>query len=295
VIGLEIAKEIWDTLHLAHEVVSKVKKSKIDLLMAQLNRFVIKDGEGPQEMFDRLMVIVGKIRGLGGDDLNDHHVVKVMLEAFAPRNPTLVALIREKKRFEEFTPSDVLRRILTHELMEMEIQQRKKFGELEAKMENLKVKEAFTSSKPPRSRSSKVETVDSSSDSSDDEDDEVSSGEIGDVALFMRKYKKGLKREGYKFVERRIPNKQKRKCYSCGSTEHLIADCPYENKEDKKDKKKKHYKKDYKTQHKKNYSGQAHIGHEWDSNNDSSSEEETKKLQPLLSRSILVHQSSSPT
>jgi hypothetical protein len=34
--------------------------------------------------------------------------------------------------------------------------------------------------------------VDSSSDSSDDE---VSSGEIGDVALFMRNYKKGLKRE----------------------------------------------------------------------------------------------------
>ena len=37
VIGLEIAKEIWDTLHLAHDGVSKVKKSKIDLLMAQLN------------------------------------------------------------------------------------------------------------------------------------------------------------------------------------------------------------------------------------------------------------------
>ena len=47
--------------------------------MAQLNRIVIMD-EGPQEMFDRLMVIVGKIRGLGGDDLDDHHVVKVMLE-----------------------------------------------------------------------------------------------------------------------------------------------------------------------------------------------------------------------
>jgi hypothetical protein len=64
VIGLEIAKDIWDTLHIAHEGVRKVKKSKIDLLMAQLNRFLIKDGEGPQEMFDRLMVIVGKIRGL---------------------------------------------------------------------------------------------------------------------------------------------------------------------------------------------------------------------------------------
>jgi hypothetical protein len=202
-----------------------------------------------------------------------------------------VTLIREKKRFEEFTPSDVLGRILTHELMEMEIQQRKKFGELEAKMENLKVKEvalkanksnkAFTSSKSSRSRSSKVETVDSSSDSSDDkddEDDEVSSGEIGDVALFMRKYKKGLKREGYKFAKRKFPNKLKRKCYNYGSMNHVIAECPYENKEGKKDKKKKAYKKDDKTHHKKNYAGQAHIGHEWDSNGDSSSEEETRKV-----------------
>jgi hypothetical protein len=120
--------------------------------------------------------------------------------------------------------------------------------------------------------------VDSSSDSSDDEDDEVSSSEIGDVGLFIRKYKKGLKREGYKFAKRKFPNKLKRKCYNCGSTEHLIAECPYESKEDKKDKKKKAYKKDDKTHHKKNYAGQAHIGHEWDSHDDSSSEEETRKV-----------------
>jgi hypothetical protein len=93
--GLEIAKEIWDILHIAHVGVDKVKKSKINILMAELNRFTIFDGEGPQEMFDRLMVIVGKIRGLGGDELDDHFVVKVMLEAIAPRNPTLVTLISE--------------------------------------------------------------------------------------------------------------------------------------------------------------------------------------------------------
>jgi hypothetical protein len=57
--------------------------------MAQLKRFVIRDGEGPQEMFDKLMVIVGKIRGLGGDALDDHHVVKVMLEAFAQETQLL--------------------------------------------------------------------------------------------------------------------------------------------------------------------------------------------------------------
>ena len=97
----------------AHEGVDKVRKARIDLLMSKLNRFVILDGEGPQEMFDRLMTMVGKIRGYGCDELDDHKVVKIMLEAYSSRNETVVTLIRDKKKFEYFTPNDVLGRILT--------------------------------------------------------------------------------------------------------------------------------------------------------------------------------------
>jgi hypothetical protein len=39
-----------------------VRRAKIDFLMAKLNRFVIIDGKVPQEMFDRLMTLVGKIK-----------------------------------------------------------------------------------------------------------------------------------------------------------------------------------------------------------------------------------------
>ena len=53
-------------------------------------------------MFDRLMVIVGKISGLGGDEIHDHKVVKIMLEAYSPRNEIVVTLIRDKKKFEHF-------------------------------------------------------------------------------------------------------------------------------------------------------------------------------------------------
>jgi hypothetical protein len=69
-------------------------------MMAKLNQFVILDGEGPQEMFDRLMAMVGKIRGYGSEELDDHKVVKIILEAYSLRNKTIVTLIREKKKFE---------------------------------------------------------------------------------------------------------------------------------------------------------------------------------------------------
>jgi hypothetical protein len=37
VIGVDVAKQIWDTLHVAHEGVDKVRKARIDLMMSKLN------------------------------------------------------------------------------------------------------------------------------------------------------------------------------------------------------------------------------------------------------------------
>ncbi|XP_066324290.1 uncharacterized protein [Miscanthus floridulus] len=116
VIGVDVVKQICDTLHLAHEGIDKVRKARIDLLMSKPNQFVILDGEGPQEIFDRLMTMVDKIRGYGCDELDDHKVVKIMLEAYSPRNETVVTLIRDKKKFEYFTLNDVLERILTFDM-----------------------------------------------------------------------------------------------------------------------------------------------------------------------------------
>jgi hypothetical protein len=99
------------------------------------------------------------------------------------------------------------------------------------------------------------------------------------MALFMKTHKKGLKKQGYKFAKRKFPNKKNRTCYNCGSTEHFIADCPNEKRENKNDKGKGNYKKDHKLHHKRrNYSGEAHIGHERNLGDESSSEEEGKKI-----------------
>jgi hypothetical protein len=140
VIDVDVAKQIWDTLHLAHEGVDKVRKARIDLMMVK-PRFVILDGEGPQEMFDRLMAMVGKIRGYGCEELDDHKVVKIMLEAYSPRNETVVTLIRDKKKFEYFTPNDVLGRILTFDMQREEANERRKLSEVQVKLDGIKITE----------------------------------------------------------------------------------------------------------------------------------------------------------
>jgi transposase len=305
VMGVEVAKQIWDTLHVAHEWVDKVRKARIDLLMAKLNRFMILDGEGPQEIFDRLMVIVGKIRGYGGDELDDHKVVKIILEAYSPRNETVVTLIRDKKKFEHFTPNDVLGRIMTFDMQREEALERRKLGELQAKLDGMKnkdvalkanksTKQASTSkskfnkqasTSKPKAPKQVQEQIETTSSSSEDESDHEQYEEVGDVALFMKRVQKGLNKHGYKFVKRRFPNKKKRTCYNCGSTEHFIAECPHEIKKDRFNKSKKESKTDYKKS--KRHMGEAHIGHEWDSTRDSSSEEDKKVA------TIAIHKPSS--
>jgi hypothetical protein len=53
-----------------------------------------------------------------------------------------------------------------------------------------------------------VEVESSTSDSSEDED-EGSHVEIGDMDLFMKTYKRGLKKQCYKFAKRKFPNKKR--------------------------------------------------------------------------------------
>jgi hypothetical protein len=69
---------------------------------------------------------------------------------------------------------------------------------------------------------------------------------VDDVALFMKRYHKGLKKQGYKVVKRKFPNKKKRTCYNYKSTDHFIAKCPYEIKDHKHKKERKEDKDDHK-------------------------------------------------
>ena len=252
--NVNVAKQIWDTLALTHEGVDKVRKARIEVLMAKLNRYVIKGEEGPQEMFDRLMVLVGQIRGFGCEDLDDHKVVKVMLEAYSPRNETVVTLIRAKKKFEHFTPSDMLGRLLKFDMQREEANERKRLGELQSKLDGLKIKEvALKASKPHKHSSScnhngskqastsqpkmtkqapQQEEEESTSTSSESEDDGADHKKIDDMGLFIKNFGKGIKKHGYKLVKKKFPSKKKRTCFGCGSTEHIVAECPLKDQDE---------------------------------------------------------------
>jgi hypothetical protein len=97
-------------------------------------------------------------------------------------------------------------------------------------------------------------------------DEESSSDE--DTTMFIKTCKKFV-RKNDKYQRRG----KKRACYECGQTGHFIADCLNKKEQEaKKDYKKYKFKKIGKNKgyFKKKY-GQAHIGEEWNSNEESSS------------------------
>jgi hypothetical protein len=63
--GLDVAKDVWTTLRMAHEGSKPMRKAKVEMLEGQLNRLVMYDDETPHEMFNRLKKIVNKARALG--------------------------------------------------------------------------------------------------------------------------------------------------------------------------------------------------------------------------------------
>jgi hypothetical protein len=87
------------------------------------------------------VIIVGKIKGLGGEEINGHNVVKIMLEAYTPRTKMVVTLIRYKKTFEYSTPSYMLDRIIIFDMQREEALEIRKLGELEARLEGMKIKD----------------------------------------------------------------------------------------------------------------------------------------------------------
>jgi hypothetical protein len=91
----------------------------------------------------------------------------------------------------------------------------------------------------------------------------------------LTKFKKYVKKKKFSNGENKVKSKTKRTFYNCGKHGHIIANCPFERRDEKDEKKYKPYKKDkgYKRSdkpYKKKSYDEAHIGQEWDSDDESS-------------------------
>jgi hypothetical protein len=243
--NIQIAKVIWDTLKEAHEGTDHVRQGKIDLI----------HGETVREMFYRLMLLISDIKALGSDDWDDSKVTKKLLRAFTLKNPNLATMVRRDPNYYKMTPNQLLGEILHQELVDQDAE----------KLLSLKVNKSLALN---ASSSEVVEVKQKTSKTMNEEiSEEGSTSE--EIAFAIRKYKKFLKsRASRKGGDER--KKSQRNCYECGDYGDFITECPKNKNKGEEEKKCKEKSKEYKNK----YQGRAHVGQQWDSNDE---DEEPKK------------------
>jgi hypothetical protein len=215
-------------------------------------------------------------------------LTKRLMMTYTPMNYNVVALICQDPAYKKMTTDDVLRMIMNHE---MNIQEANNIKNLYKGISTSKKLDIAL--KANKSKKKKILIVSLSEEEEEDEEENNEREYDGDeMALFIKKFNKFIKKRRPYKGERKEKLRSKRVCYNCGKNGHFIIQCPYERKEEGNDKRKKFdkgYTKDKKCTKKKPY-GQAHVDQEWNSS-DESSESKGDEWQPYLSRAV-PHQAS---
>jgi hypothetical protein len=113
---LDVAKDIWTTLQMTHEGSKSVRKTNVEMLEGQLNRFIMYDDEIYHKMFNRLKKIVNKVRALGSKKWIDRILIERLMMAYTPMNYNVMILIRQDPVYKKMTSDDMLGRIKNYEM-----------------------------------------------------------------------------------------------------------------------------------------------------------------------------------
>jgi hypothetical protein len=182
-----------------------------------------------------------------------------MMRAYTPMNYNMVTLIRQDPAYKRMSSDDVLGRIMNHEIYIEEANHIKN---------PFKGMIAFKANKKSKNNQVVVERL------SEEEEEDSSECDAEDMTLFIKKFKKYIKKKKFSKWDKKFKSTAKRTCYNYGKHDHFIANCPFEHRDNDDDKKKskpykdKGYKRSDKS-YKKSYD-ETHIGQEWESNDESS-------------------------
>jgi hypothetical protein len=87
------------------------------MLKGQLDQFVMLDDETPQEMYNRMKLMVNKVRAYGSKKWTSKLMAQRLLTAYTIRDTTLMSIIRSDPKLKRMTPEDIIARIINHELL----------------------------------------------------------------------------------------------------------------------------------------------------------------------------------
>jgi hypothetical protein len=245
-----------------------VKSAKLYMLKDKFASFKMKDDESIPEMFYRLQVIVNDLKSLG-EDVKDKDFSHKFLMNLSKKFAILRKMI-QRGGLDKVTPNQVLGDVMTDAQYDDDKDEDEK--EIKVKQEKTTALKASSSK-----GNSKID-----SDNDDLFDDET-------MALLVQKMGQFMKKRGYGARKRRDHMKSREMlCYNCKSPDHVVADCPYEDKrfhdgelKIKKNKKEKKETKNFTINKKKKKCGGYVVTWDSDDSNDDDEESSSDDEKPI--------------
>lgn len=218
----ETAKEVWDILQVTHEGTSQVKKTRINMLLHELDNFHMKQDETIAEMYKRFTEIVNQLKGLDKKFKSEELVVKILRSLPQSWEPKVTA-IEEVKDPADISLDELIGNLTAYEM------KRKAMKEKEER----DMKEKESQSKRTLALKSREENDE------DDEKDNVLNN-VEELNFFIKNFNKAISRKYRRPYKGKNRNDGKLEiiCYGCNKPGHTRQECPDRRKDDKKKKSK---------------------------------------------------------
>ncbi|XP_051115214.1 uncharacterized protein LOC127240534 [Andrographis paniculata] len=109
-----IAKEAWEIIQKKFQGDLKVKNINLQTLRRELENSKMKESEGVQNYYTRLMSITNQMRSLG-EEIRDSRVVEKILVSLPPSYDSMVIVVEETKDILSLTIEDVMGSLKAYE------------------------------------------------------------------------------------------------------------------------------------------------------------------------------------
>ncbi|XP_070054669.1 uncharacterized protein [Nicotiana tomentosiformis] len=192
------AKQILDTLQVAHEGTPQAKRSRRTLLYSQYENFAMKEGKTIQKMYTRFTTLTNELKCLGRIIPEEDRVEKILTRVLPITWESKITVIQESRNIASLPLDELIGNLIAYELrrqtMKMDV---------------------------PKKERSLALRITGGSDLEDDE-----------MAMITKDFKKYLRRgkcssRSGNYSNSKAPEKQTNDgFYKCRKTDHHIKNCP---------------------------------------------------------------------
>ncbi|MQL73079.1 hypothetical protein Taro_005421 [Colocasia esculenta] len=250
------AMEMWEKLRITYEGTDKLRETRIDILVAQYERFQMKPGESITQMCSRFTDITNGLAGLGkGYDMGD--MVRKILRSLSASWTPKVTTIEEANDIRGMPLEKLVGSLMAHEI-NME-----RLGESSSRKKHNNALKAVEDT-------SGNESDDNKSNGSSEDEEAFLSRRLQRILAKKKYFKKG---KDFKKSEVKDTKISEPVCYECKKPGHIKAECP---KLKKTEFKKKDHSKKFRKYKKKAMAVAWSNDSDSDSESSSSEEEEEK-------------------